>query len=122
MDLKLPALVRIHLATVLFGVAGLFAVSTGLNAVVITFGRTLFAALTLSMLVLLWQRRVSLAADISSLFSGLLLAVHWSLFFKSIQVSSVAIGLIMFTVSAVFIAILEPFWFRERSHPVMRPT
>ncbi len=110
---KLPAIGQVHLATFLFGLPGLFVISTGLDPVVITFGRTLFAAIAL---LLAWRL---LGLDAWPVFgrwtvlSGIALAVHWCLFFTSIQVSTVAVGLIMFSVSPIFIALLEPVFFRE---------
>jgi drug/metabolite transporter (DMT)-like permease len=45
---------------------------------------------------------------------GLLLALHWIIFFHAIQVSSVAIGLLAFSTYPVFVAILEPLFNRSR--------
>lgn len=48
-----------------------------------------------------------------SLF-GLILAVHWLTFFHSIQISSVAIGLLTYSTFPVFTAFLEPYFFKEK--------
>ncbi len=112
--MTLSPLLKVHIATVLFGLAGLFAVTTGLGAMVITFGRTAFAALTLLLIAFWLGGKSRLTPDSYSVGSGVLLAVHWSLFFWSIQLSNVALGLIMFTVSAVFISLLEPVVFKEK--------
>jgi drug/metabolite transporter (DMT)-like permease len=48
--------------------------------------------------------------------SGALLAVHWYSFFLSIQVSTVAIGLLAFSTFPLFVTFLEPFVFNERLH------
>lgn len=109
----IPPLWRVHLATALFGTAGLFAVSTGLDSILITFGRTLFAALALLVIMVVSAQPSQWQLDIRSVASGVLLAMHWTLFFLSIQLSNVAVGLIMFASSAVFIALLEPLVFRE---------
>lgn len=45
---------------------------------------------------------------------GIILAIHWSTFFKSIQVSTVAIGLITFSTFPVFVILLEPYFFKEK--------
>lgn len=107
-----------HVATFFFGLAGIFVLSTGLDPVLITFGRTLFATIAL---LLFWkfltQRNTSLLSsgvDVTVLFSGLLLCLHWICFFTSIKVSTVAVGLIMFSTCQIFIALLEPLLFRER--------
>ena len=45
---------------------------------------------------------------------GVILAIHWSTFFESIQVSTVAIGLLTFSTFPVFVTFLEPFFFKEK--------
>jgi len=45
---------------------------------------------------------------------GVILAVHWTTFFKSIQVSTVAIGLITFSTFPVFVTFLESYFFNEK--------
>ena len=45
---------------------------------------------------------------------GVILAIHWTTFFKSIQVSTVAIGLLTFSTFPVFVTFLEPYFFKEK--------
>ncbi len=45
---------------------------------------------------------------------GVLLAVHWTTFFQSVQESSVAVALITYSTFPVFVAFLEPLLFREK--------
>lgn len=113
----LSSLFQVHIATFFFGLAGIFVLSTGLDPVLITFGRTLFASIAL---VLFWRilaqkntLLLSTGVNVSVLFTGLLLCVHWICFFTSIKVSTVAVGLIMFSTCQIFIALLEPLVFRE---------
>ncbi|MCK7482545.1 MAG: hypothetical protein M0C28_39575 [Candidatus Moduliflexus flocculans] len=92
---RTPSLVRIHLAVVLFGFPGLFGKWLALLPVPIVFGRVSFAAATLA-LVMAAGRRGSPASGVAgissgSLVCGLVLAVHWTTFFQSVQVSSVAV-------------------------------
>lgn len=47
-------------------------------------------------------------------FLGLVLSIHWVCFFKSIQVSTVAIGLLSYSSFPVFTVFLEPLFFREK--------
>jgi len=46
--------------------------------------------------------------------TGVVLAVHWTTFFQSIQVSSVAIGTITFSTFPLFLTFLEPVVFHEK--------
>ncbi len=110
-------MVLLHLAVLLFGVAGLFGKTVGGGAWVIVAGRTVFAALAL-LLFARW-RGVSLAVsrvDVGRfLLSGALLAAHWWTFFHAIALSCVAVGLLGFASFPVFVALLEPMATGERS-------
>ncbi len=109
-------LMEIHLAVLLFGLAGLFGKFLELPAWAIVLGRTGYAALVLGIVILARKgthRRLS--AKTVGLFAllGLVLAVHWVTFFHAIQVSTVAVGLLAYSTFPVFITIVEPWWFHE---------
>lgn len=106
----------IHVAVLLFGLAGLFAECVALPPVWIVEGRVIFAALGLS--ILLAYRQQSLRLKTFSDFwwmlaQGILLAFHWVCFFAAIQLSTVAIGLLTFSTFPVFTAVLEPLFLKE---------
>ena len=42
------------------------------------------------------------------------MAIHWVAFFQAIQVSTVAVGLLTFSSFPLFVALLEPWFFKER--------
>ena len=46
--------------------------------------------------------------------TGVVMAAHWTTFFQSIQVSTVAIGTITFSTFPLFLTFLEPLIFHER--------
>ena len=111
------SLVEIHAAVFLFGFPGLFGKWLALPPALIVFGRVLFASLTLAAVLALGRRafRISPRRDIALLVAcGFILAVHWTLFFKSVQVSSVAVGLLAYSSFPVFTAFLEPLLAREK--------
>ncbi len=104
----------------LFGLAGVFGKLLPVSPLLIVAGRTVFAALTLA----IWSRlkghsfRLGSTLDGAILFLlGGILAVHWVTFFHSIQVSTVAVGLISFATFPVFVTFLEPLFFRESLRP-----
>jgi len=107
---------ELHVAVFLFGFAGLFGKIIALPAMVIVFWRVLFAALLLFLVILFKgeEFKVRGKARIFIPLLGVLLAIHWSTFFYSIQVSTVAIGLITYSTFPIFTALLEPLFFRER--------
>ena len=107
----------LHGATVLFGVAGLFGKWLTLHPLLIVLGRVVFATLTLGVFLWLtrrWPPRLPRSDWTRMMLCGVLLAFHWGAFFQSIQLSSVAIGLLAYATAPVFTALVEPFWYRER--------
>ncbi len=123
-DLRVRGLLSTHLAVLLFGVAGLFGKLLALTPALIVLGRTFFAALTILMLVLIWRSRFTAVRAVDAprfALLGALLAVHWVTFFHSIQVSTVAIGLLTYSTFPIFVTFLEPVFFggRPRTRDVL---
>lgn len=111
MNPRRRSLWEIHVAVLLFGFPGLFGKWIPLSPPLIVFGRVLFAALALGAVLALGRRsfRIGSGRDASLLvFCGFILAVHWTLFFQSVQVSSVAVGLLAYSSFPVFTVFLEP--------------
>lgn len=116
MTFQKHGLVEIHIAVLLFGLAGLFGKFLTLAPLIIVFGRTFFAALTLSIIVSYTtvQLRPKSKQDLVVLvFLGAILAIHWITFFHAIQISTVAIGLLTFSTFPIFVTFLEPYFFKE---------
>jgi len=114
---KTKDLVQIHIAVFLFGLAGLFGKLVAQPAVIIVLGRVFFGAIALFILYQYRGQSIRLKRRKDylwfSLF-GLILAIHWLTFFHSIQISSVAIGLLTYSTFPVFTAFLEPYFFKEK--------
>ncbi|WP_163339539.1 DMT family transporter [Desulfopila sp. IMCC35008] len=111
------ALVELNLAVILFGLSGLFGKLISANPVVIVFGRTIFAAITI--FLGLWVLKIGIAAStrralLLMMLSGGVLMVHWVVFFYSIQISTVAVGLIGFSTFPVFVTFLEPLLCKQK--------
>jgi drug/metabolite transporter (DMT)-like permease len=110
------SLLQIHLAVFLFGLAGLFG-KMPLAPAFIVFGRVVFATAALLLASVFWKVPVRLRSwrDLLAFLAlGILLAAHWTTFFQSVQVSSVAVALITYSTFPVFVAFLEPLFFREK--------
>jgi len=102
---------------VLFGLAGLFGKWLALSPVLIVLGRVVFAAAALAAIIRISGGRFSVRGKTDGglfLLQGLVLAAHWVLFFESIRVSTVAVGLLAYSSFPVFTAFLEPLFFRTR--------
>jgi drug/metabolite transporter (DMT)-like permease len=114
-------LLSVNIATVLFGLAGVLGKLSGLPAPSITLGRVLVAGTTLGVIAALSRAplRPNSLGDLALLVvQGLILAIHWTAFFQSIAVSSVAIGLLSYSSFPLFTAALEPLLLRERPHGI----
>ena len=111
------ALVEVHVATLLYGFIGPFGKAVALNPHQIVFWRTSLAAVVLLAIArrLKSHTLVKNWADLAT-FTAIagLLAVHWVLFFKSIKVSTVAIGLVTTYTYPVLMVFLESWFFNLR--------
>jgi drug/metabolite transporter (DMT)-like permease len=113
---KRIGLVQIHTAALLAGFTGLFGKFLEVSPAIITAGRTLFGGLALFIAAKLLESslRVPTRRDMLTLaLSGAVLAIHWLTFFRSIQISTVAVGLLAFSTFPLFVTFLEPFFFHE---------
>ena len=117
MDLAKRSMIELHIAVLLFGISGLFGKLIPLDPVQIVFGRTVIGAIALLL-------ALGIKGQINKVFVpgqwvvnialGILLCAHWITFFKAIQISSVAIGLLAFASFPVFVTLLEPILFKEQ--------
>lgn len=117
MNTKNRSLMEIHLAVFLFGLSGLFGKFLVMSPMVIVFGRVFFSSIFLLILILYFGQEIKLNQLKHYwylILMGITLAIHWVTFFKSIQVSTVAIGLLTFSTFPVFVTFLEPYFFKEK--------
>ncbi|MBU3190494.1 DMT family transporter [Clostridium bowmanii] len=117
MNTKNKNLTQIHFAVFLFGIAGLFGKLLSLPPMIIVLGRVFFSSIFLLIIMLFLKKDIKLKKKKDYLYLGIMgfiLAIHWSAFFKSIQVSTVAIGLLIFSTFPVFVTFLEPYFFKEK--------
>lgn len=106
----------LHLAVMLFGLSSVLGQFADAPAVIVAGGRVICSAVVLFLLSLATKTPMKLHSrqDVKlAIFSGVILAIHWTTFFQSIQTSSVAIGTITFSTFPLFLTFLEPAIFRE---------
>lgn len=117
MDKKKQSLLEIHLAVLLFGLAGIFGKLISLPSPLIVLGRVFFSSLFLFLLMFYFKKGFGLKEKkhyLHLIIMGIILAIHWTTFFQSIQVSTVAIGLLTFATFPIWVTFLEPYFFTER--------
>jgi len=102
----------LNFGVLLFGGTPLFSKLITLSAIDITILRSGIAGLVLMIWLLIWRRLVPLQRkDIPlMLLAGILFGVHWSLFFLSVQVSTVAVGIVTLFTHPVMVVFLEPLF------------
>jgi drug/metabolite transporter (DMT)-like permease len=104
------ALLNLHSSALLFGMAGLFASWLTLNPLLIVLGRVFFASITLAIILKFKKQAFRLKSRRDRLrfvALGFLLAFHWTTFFHSIQLSTLAIALFSFSTFPLFTFLLE---------------
>lgn len=117
MNVQRKSLISVHIAVLLFGISGLIAKLVDLPSSIITLGRVVFSSLFLFIWMKLRGQNIRLKErkDYAALFfAGIMLAVHWTTFMLSIQLSTVAIGTLTFSTFPLFVTFLEPYMFHEK--------
>lgn len=109
------SLLQLHSAILLAACSGIFGNLISLNAVLITFYRMAFAAVILFLICFCLHKRISFGrADRPIVWSGALLAGHWIFFYGSIKYANVSVGVVCFTLSGFFTALIAPLINRVR--------
>lgn len=114
---KKQSLIEIHAAVVLFGLAGLFGKWLVISPLIIVLGRVFFASLALFLFFRFSKQNMQISPAKNYfifILLGFILAVHWVVFFQSIQISTVAVGLLSYSSFPVFTAFIEPLFFKEK--------
>jgi drug/metabolite transporter (DMT)-like permease len=101
----------------LWGFVSVIVAGIDVTGLALVFWRCLIAAATLGLGLLAIRRRQSLfprtrRAHIAGL--GLLLALHWVLFFETLKQASVAVAILLVYTAPIFLAVLAPLFLPER--------
>lgn len=110
------SLLSLHGAVMLMVLSAVLGRFLSVPAISIAAGRVVCSSALLLLLALISKQNLHLNRKQDYgvvILAGLILAVHWSTFFLSIQKSSVAMGTITFSAFPLFLTILEPLVFRE---------
>lgn len=111
------SLLSLHIAVMLFGLSAVIGQFMDAPAAIVACGRVICSSLLLLLISLVRRESLRLKSkrDLGVLiFAGVILAVHWTTFFQSVQSSSVAIGTITFSTFPLFLTFLEPLVFHEK--------
>lgn len=100
----------LHLAVILAGFTGIFGKLITLNEGLLVFYRVLFSAIMLFILLRLKRQNTALTKQqkLKIAGAGMLLTLHWILFYGSIKYANISIGVVCFCLTSFFTAIFEP--------------
>lgn len=108
----------LHLVVLIWGFTGVIGRLITLESVTLVFYRVSIAVPVIG--AFLWWKGTPLRVDRAGLFRftiiGALVALHWTLFFEAIKISTISVGLVCQAAAPFFTALLEPIVFRRRLH------
>ena len=107
----------LNTAVMLFGLAGVVAQYIEIPSILIALGRVVSSSLFLFLILKAGKKDIRLDSRRDYyliVFIGCVLAVHWTSFFHSVQVSTVAVGTMMSVTFPMFVTFIEPVVFREK--------
>ncbi|WP_026763391.1 DMT family transporter [Sediminibacterium salmoneum] len=104
------ALIKLHISVFLAGFTGILGVLIHLNEMTLVWYRIMITVVSLSVLFALTKKstRIPKKQAIHFFLIGTLIALHWVAFYGSIKLSNVSIGLVCFSATGLFTALLEP--------------
>lgn len=110
------AYLRLHLAIFLAGGTGLFGRLISVGELPLVCYRVILASVILAAILGIQHRLAPLPArQLRRIMGcGVLLSVHWVLYYGSIKAANVSIGAVCFALVGFFTAILEPLIYRRR--------
>ena len=106
MNKKLRAYFLISLLAICWGSIPLIIRTSDISSLSLVGIRTFLGTIFLLIFVL-WKRQITKDLLYSGIFLGPLLAIHWSTMFKSIELNTVAIGIVLVFSYPIFILIIE---------------
>lgn len=102
---------ELHFIVILLGFTAILGKLITISAVEVVFYRTLFASLGLFFSLILLKKNIIITKidTFKLLGTGLIVALHWFLFFYSARISNVSISLVGLSTATFWVAILQPF-------------
>ncbi|MBT8218676.1 MAG: DMT family transporter [Bacteroidia bacterium] len=113
---KRIAYIQLHVAIFLWGFTAILGDLITLSAIPLVWWRVFFTSISFFFLIPVFQSLKSLSRKMLFRYLGIgvLVAVHWILFFASIKLSNPSIALVCFATVSFFTALLEPLILRTR--------
>ncbi|NDW18141.1 EamA family transporter [Dysgonomonas sp. 216] len=110
------ALIKLHLSVIIASFTGIFGKLIALHEGLLVWYRLLITSVVFFMVLWITKRfrRIGGKELLKIMGVGCILSAHWFFFYGSIKASNVAIGVVCFSLTGFFTAILEPIINRHR--------
>ena len=110
------AFIKLHISIILAGFTGVFGKLISLNEALLVWNRMLLTFVLFFFILVVSKKfkKVSIQDMLKIGGTGLLLGLHWIFFYGSIKASNVSIGVVCFSLTGLFTAILEPLMGHRR--------
>ena len=107
---------QLHFIVLIWGFTAILGLFITVSSLALVFYRTLIASSLLILIVLIRNKnlRISKTEMLKILGTGVLIALHWILFFGSAKVSNASVCLAGMTTATLWTSLLEPLWLRRK--------
>ena len=110
------SLIHLHFLIFLWGFTSIFGVLITLDPILIVWFRLLIAAILIFVFLFLIFKdslRLSNSSFFNFFIGGLLISIHWYLFFYSIKISSISLTLSILSTASLMTSFLEPIFYKR---------
>ena len=110
------SLIHLHFLIFLWGFTSIFGVLITFDPILIVWFRLLIAAILIFVFLFLIYKdslRLSNSSFFNFFIGGLLISIHWYLFFYSIKISSISLTLSILSTASLMTSFLEPIFYKR---------
>jgi drug/metabolite transporter (DMT)-like permease len=113
---KLKSLIHFHFIVFVFGFTAILGSLISIDSLELVWYRMLIAVIFLLLFALFFKKNISVSKNIlfKLFFCGLIISLHWVLFFQAIKVSNVSITLSILSLGAFITSFLEPILYKRK--------
>lgn len=119
MSLESRAYLQIHVCVVLWGFTAIFGALITLDALALVWWRMLLVVVALLLWPRVWRQLRALSWRLVGIYAaiGLLVAMHWLLFYAAIKLANASVAAVCMAVAPLFLVFIEPLVTRRAFNP-----
>ena len=110
------SLIHLQILVFLWGFTSIFGKLINLNPILIVWLRLSIAAILIFIFLFFFYRdsfKISKSSFLNFFIGGLLISIHWYLFFYSIKISSISLTLSILSTASLMTSFLEPIFYKR---------